>query len=199
MNVSPVTTWLRLTARTFRCVSVFALAGAVCGAADQPTSIEKTEVPIISMDEAVQKELLKLNQVLDANPKLEEQLRANVDRLTDSVVRAQHPELDALLKRQPDLPKALKSEQHFFVHRQIARLGRAKVTRKDAVELDKFLTQHTDISKALRKNPGQIVSPEFLIAHPPLAKFLESHPALSSVLLKRNDGSKKDKAAAPKK
>lgn len=64
---------------------------------------------------------------------------------------------------------------------------RSCVARKDAVELDKFLSANPDITKDLRKNPGQIVSGDFLIAHPPLARFFEAHPGLSSVLLKRAD------------
>ena len=195
MNASLPRSFLRSQLRVLRLFSALGAVTALGLAADT----EKPEVHIVSMDDAVQKELLKLNQSLDANPKLEEALRNNVDRLTDSVVRAQNPDLDALLKRQPDLPKALKSEQHFFVHRQIARLAKAKVTRKDAVELDKFLTQHPDIAKDLRKSPGQIVNGDFLIAHPPLAKFFEAHPGLSSVLLKRSDKKDAREKAAPGK
>src|SRR5688572_17013026 len=40
---------------------------------------EKSEIQIISMDDAVRKELMKLNEALDVNPKLEEDLRNNLD------------------------------------------------------------------------------------------------------------------------
>ncbi len=147
----------------------------------------QVEVPIVSMDAAVQQELLSLDRLLDTNPKLEETLRTNLDQLTQETFRAQNPDVDALLKRQPGLVRALKSERHFFINRQVARLARAKVTRKDAVALDEFLTAHPAIAKDLAKKPGQIVEGSFLIAHPPLAKFFEAHPALSSVLLQRSD------------
>lgn len=167
--------------RVFLAATLFA-ASAI--AADPAPQIE---VPIVSMDAAVQKELVNLDRLLDANPKLEETLRTNVDQLTQETFRSQNPDVDALLKRQPGIVGALKSERHFFIHRQVARLAQTKVTRKDAVALDEFLSGHPDIAKELRKKPGQIVEGSFLIAHPALAKFLETHPALSSVLLKRTD------------
>ncbi|MES2695384.1 MAG: hypothetical protein V4773_18045 [Verrucomicrobiota bacterium] len=161
---------------------------------------EKPEVPIISLDETIQKDLLNLDRLLDTNPKLEEELRTNADRLTESVFRAQNPEIDALLKRQPGLVKALKTEKHFFVHRQVARIAQQKVLRKDAVALDNFLTANPEIAKALRKKPSLIVDGSFLVAHPPLAKFFEAHPGLSSVLLKRQENKKeKDAKTAPQK
>jgi hypothetical protein len=194
MTASLLCSFSRVRLRAFALLAALLIATPAALAAD-----DKSEVQIISMDEAVQKELVKLNQTLDANPKLEEELRNNVDRLTETMYRQQNPAIDALLKQQPNLPKALKTERHFFVHRQIARLARAKVTRKDAVELDKFLSANPDITKDLRKNPGQIVNGDFLIAHPALARFFEAHPGLSSVLLKRadkRDGAKEKTAPA---
>lgn len=170
---------------------------AAAPAAVAADSSASAEVPIVSTDESVQKELLNLDRLLDTNPKLEEALRTNVDKLTQDTFRAQNPEVDALLKKQPGLVRALKTEQHFFVHRYVARYARAKVTRKDAIELDDFLTKHADIAKALQKKPSQIVEANFLIANPPLAKFFEAHPALSSVLLQRD--AKKQKTDAQKK
>ena len=172
-------------------VAVSALALATLTALPVAVGAEseaaKVEVPIVSTDEAIQSDLLKLDRLLETNPKLEETLRNNLDQLTQETFRAQNPEVDALLKRQPGLVRALRTEQHFFVNRQLARLARAKVTRKEVVALDEFLTAHPDIAKELRKKPGQIVNGDFLIAHPPLAKFFEAHPALSSVLLQRSE------------
>ena len=166
-----------------------ALCAAVYPAFGAESSVDAAtvQVPIVSSDEAVQGELLKLDRLLETNPKLEETLRTNMDHLTQDTFRAQNPEVDALLKRQPGLVSALKTEQHFFVHRYLARVGRSKVTRSDVIALDEFLTAHADIAKELRKKPGQIVNADFLIAHPALAKFFETHPALSSVLLKQSD------------
>jgi hypothetical protein len=180
---------------------LIALAAPLAGrAADasQP-AVPDVPTPIISVDENVQKELLSLDRLLDTNPKLEETLRNNVDQLTQEKFRAQNPDVDALLKRRPGLVRALKTEQHYFVHRTVARLAHAKVLRPDAVALDKFLNEHPDIAKALAKRPGQIVDPNFLVAHPELAAFFDKHPALSSVLLQRAEKRQGAKAAAEKK
>lgn len=183
--------------QVFFATAVIAFSVAVSAFAADPAP--QIEVPIFSMDESVQKELINLDRLLDSNPKLEETLRTNLDQLTQDTFRAQNPDVDALLKRQPGLVRALKSERHFFINRQVARLAQAKVTRKDAIALDEFLGAHPDIAKELRKRPGQIIEGSFLIAHPPLAKFFETHPALSSVLLKRSDKKQSGAKSDPKK
>lgn len=168
-----------------RCLSVLAAASALALPPIVEAADEKVEVPIISLDTTVQKDLLNLDRLLDSNPKLEEELRNNVDRLTESAFRVQNPDIDALLKKQPGLEKALKTEKHFFVHRYVARLAQQKVIRKDAVALDEFLTANPAIAKDLRKKPSLIVDSKFLVDHPALGKFFETHPGLSSVILKR--------------
>jgi hypothetical protein len=171
----------------FLLIGLIALAPVtpIVAAASAPADAAKVEVPIISTDEAVKKELLTLDQLLETNPQLEEKLRNNLEQLTQETFRMQNPDVDALLKRQPGIVPALKKERHFFVHRSIARLARTPLLRKDAIALDKFLSDHPDIVKALSKKRGQIVSGDFLVAHPPLAAFMEKHPSLSTVLLQQ--------------
>ena len=172
----------------------FTLLSASFGA---DAGTDTTAQVIISTDETVQRELLDLDRLLDTNPKLEETLRTNMDRLNDETFRKQNPEVDALIKRKPGVVRALRAEQHFFVLRAVGRLAQGKLLRKDIVDLDKFLAKERDILMALRKHPNQIVQSDFLIAHPPLAKFMEEHPSLSTVLLQRAD--KRDKAKDAKK
>jgi exonuclease VII large subunit len=148
---------------------------------------QTAETPSVSTDAAVQKDLAALDRALNTNAKLEEALRTNLDKLSEKSFRVQNPEVDDLLKKQPGLEKALKVDQHFLLRRAILRLARVKATRPDALALDKFLDDHPDIRKPLQRSPSQIVDAKFLIAHPPLARFLESHPALSSVLLQQQD------------
>jgi hypothetical protein len=186
----------------------FALSGALLALAFGPMSAiaadpappadTKVEVPIVSDDEMVNRDLAELDRLLDANPKLEEKLSANLEQLTQEKFRMENPEIDALLKRQPNLERALRVERYHFVHRSIARLARSRVTRADAIALDEFLTAHRDIARALQPRPSQIVEPDFLIAHPPLADFFTAHPSLSSVLLQR-DGKKQAPRSEKKK
>jgi hypothetical protein len=176
-----------------------ALAGGLLFAlsltAAEPSAVE---VPIISVDAGVQQDLQNLDRLLVTNPALEEKLRANVDQLTQEKFRVENPDIDALLKQQPGLTKALKSERHFFIHRYVARLANNQGVRKDAIALDDFLTAHPEIAKPLARKPSQIVDADFLIAHPALATFCETHPALSSVLLERAAKPKSGKVPAKK-
>jgi len=185
-----------LPLRSLVLATVIALLPAVSPLAGAE-SAATPEVPIISLDAKVQKDLANLDRLLASDPKLEEKLRNNIDQLSQEKFLAENPDIGALVKKQPTLPASLKTERHYFVNRQVARLAADKVTRKDALALDEFLTAHPDISKALIKKPNMIVDANFLIANPSLAKFLETHPSLSSVLLKRSD--KKAAKEAPKK
>jgi hypothetical protein len=166
--------------------------------AADPAPGDGQPVPIISADETVQKELLDLDRLLETNPKLEETLRTNMDRLTDETFRKQNPEVDALIKRKPGVVRALRAEQNFFVLRVVGRLAKGKLLHKDIVDFGNFLGKHEDIRAALMKRPRQIVESDFLIAHPALAKFMEEHPSLSTVLLQRQDKRDKDKAGKKK-
>lgn len=163
------------------------IAFAAVAPASAADSAPAAEAVSISPDAAVQKELAELDRLLNTNAKLEEALRTNLDKLSQQSFRAQNPEVDALLKKQPGLVNALKMDPHFLLRRAIARLARVKVTRPDAIALDKFLQDHPDIRKPLEKNPTQIVDSKFLIANPQLGRFLETHPVLSSVLLQQQE------------
>lgn len=179
----------RLSFRAALCAASLLLAAGAARAADAAP-----EAASVSTDAAVQKELAELERALSTNSKLEETLRVNIDQLMSQSFRAQNPDVDALLKKQPGLANALKVDQQFLLRRAIARLARVKVTRPDALALDQFLKDHPDIRKALQKNPSQIVDSKFLMANPQLGRFLETHPVLSSVLLQRQDeAAKKEK------
>jgi hypothetical protein len=148
-----------------------------------PPATDKVAVAIVSTDETVRKELLELDQRLLANPKLEEALSNNLDRLTEASFLKNNPDVATLVKQQPGAVPALKAERHFLIHRYIARRARGPLLRPDVVALDKFLSAHLEIRKALDSEPSQIVEAKFLIAHPSLGGFFDEHPSLSSVLL----------------
>jgi hypothetical protein len=160
--------------------------GATLAAAEPtPPAAPKVAVPIVSSDEAVKKELMELDRVLDANPKFEEILRKNIDQLEQEAFRKNNPDIDVLIKQQPGIVLALKVERHFLIHRYVARRARGPLLRPDVLALDKFLTGHRDIRAALDNEPAQIVNANFLIAHPSLGEFFDQHPSLSTILLEK--------------
>jgi hypothetical protein len=152
-------------------------------------------VPIVSSDEMVQKNLQTLNQYLDANPKLEDNLRTNIDQIDQPAFRRQNPAWDAYLKRQPEAAAALRAEKGFLLHRALARITRTRMMRRDVVALDAFLEAHPDILKPVQSHPRLLVDSNFLIAHPALGEFLQKHPSLSTALIESSAPKKKPDAA----
>ena len=134
-----------------------------------PINLQGT-LPIVSLDEAVQKTLMEFDQVLDANPKLEEIVRNNLDQLAGKEFRRKDPDIDVLFKQKPRIAPALKAEPEFPIHPHIARLARGPMMRPDVPALHEFLDTHPDIHKLLEGKPSQTLEGDFLIAHPSLGE-----------------------------
>ena len=84
--------------------AAFVFATVTAGAAETATPTEpKIAAVILSPDEAVQKELEELDRLLVVNPKFEEILRANIDRLEAEEFRKAFPDVDVLLTQKPAL------------------------------------------------------------------------------------------------
>jgi hypothetical protein len=195
--LSPASSQLR-SGWLFAFLAVLSLPASVV-AAESAAAANATAPIILSTDEMVKVELLNLDKVLEADPKLEEKLRLNLDQLLDAKYRANNPDVDALLRSRPAVVPALAKERRFLLHRAIVRMAHAPVVRRDIVQLDEFLDAHLDIQRALEKRPRQIVESSFLIAHPTLAQFFEKHPGLSTALLENAEKRATNKAANPKK
>lgn len=151
-----------------------------------PPVAPRSATPIITSDEAVQKNLVALDRLLDvSNPKLEETLRKNIDQLDAGEFRKTNPEIDVVLTEQPWIVSALKVERHFLIHRYVAHRARGPLLRPDIVAFDNFLSAHREIGRALDNDPAQILEASFLVTHPSLGKFFDQHPNLSTVLLEK--------------
>lgn len=171
----------RFTRLPFLAALVF-VAPLMVGAADAPPAV-KAPVPVFSLDENVRNQLLELDRRLEADPKLEQKLTENVDKLTDEAFRKNNPDIDRLLQQQPQVVAALKVERHFLIHRYVVRRARGPVLHADVRALDEFLYANPAVRDALEKQPAQITEGVFLTAHPKLAEFFDQHPSLSTALL----------------
>lgn len=58
-------------------------------------------VSVVTTDPAVQKELVELDALLDANPDFERVLRDNIDQLEGESFRKTHPDVANLFNRKP--------------------------------------------------------------------------------------------------
>jgi len=167
-------------------MAAVALALAVTLAVAEPTppASQTIATPIVSSDKAVQKTLADFDRLLDAsNPKIEEIFRQNASHLEEAEFRKSNPEIDVMLKQQPEIVPALRVERHFLLHRYIAHRAHGPLLRADVVALDEFLAAHPDIRQALNHHPSQILESGFLIANPSLGEFFDQHPSLSTILL----------------
>jgi hypothetical protein len=139
-------------------------------------------VPILTADEKIQAELNDLSQFLETNPKIEEALRADVEKATDAAFLKLNPAWDQHLQQRPNTIRALRVERGFLLHRALARMARTPLLRDEVAKFDAFLDKNPAILRSLERNPRLIRDGTFLTANSALAEFLTAHPALSTAL-----------------
>jgi hypothetical protein len=172
--------------------------GSACFAAETAPVVQ-APVPIVTNDAKVEASLREFDHFLDVNPRMQELVQSNMDQLDNKTFLDEHPELKAELERQPNIAPALKAEPNFLIHRTLARSARRPVIRQDMAQLDRFLAAHPDIHSEVKKKPRLLVDPDYMIAHPVLAKFYQENPALSTILLERQEKRDAKKAAGEQK
>ena len=167
-------------------IALASVAASLVAADATPPGAPQVATPIVSSDEATQKNLADLDRLLDSSDlKFEETLRKNVDQLEAAEFRSSNPEIDVVLKERPWIAPTLKAERHFLIHRYVAHRARGALLRPDVIALDEFLTAHPDIRQALDSEPARIFASDFLMANPSLGEFFDQHPSLSTILLEK--------------
>jgi hypothetical protein len=186
--------------RLFTAALFTAAFGSSCFAAETAsTPTVQAPVPIVTNDAKVEASLRELDHFLDVNPRMQELLQTNIDQIEHESFIDQHPEWKEELKRNPNIAPALKAEPNFLLHRTLAHTARRPVIRQDMAQLDHFLEAHPDIRTEVKKRPRLLVDPDYLIAHPVLAKFYQENPALSTILFERQEKRDAKKATSEQK
>jgi phage-related protein len=84
---------------------------------------------------------------------------------------AQHPGVREEVR---DNPNGFMSREQGFDRREDDR----DVTRRELVNMDRFMDSHPEIAERLRKDPSLVNNKEFVEDHPALQQFLAQHPGV---------------------
>ncbi|HVU36479.1 MAG TPA: hypothetical protein VHE61_23775 [Opitutaceae bacterium] len=153
------------------------------GTARCATQSAPGSTPVVSTDVGVRHQLRQLDRYLNIHPRMEQMLLQNASRLQTESFLQNNPEWADWLESQPGMGRAIKAERNFLLHRILTRSTRIPVLPQDVEAFDRFLDAHPEINRPVQQNPELLVDSHFLTAHPALATFYDSYPALSTILL----------------
>ncbi len=164
-------------------LALFALT-AGCTAAPTKATPPLVATPVKTDSATLQANLLQLDAFLDQNTNttLEADLRQDIRLAEDAEFLKKYPTWKQLRDERPALVLALRSEDHFLLHRALARMtGNLPLEARHLQRLDSFLESHPTIQAGLEADPSRLIDGDFLVKNPPLAAFFYRHPDLYTV------------------
>jgi hypothetical protein len=112
-----------------------------------------------------------MDQYLDKHPGEARDLNAYPARINDSDYLAHHKDLDAFLKKHPDVRDEFTHNPSSFMHQE---------SNFDAcAQMDDFLNNHRNLAKDLNSNPDNVKDDSYLNHHKDLKGFLAKNPGVS--------------------
>jgi len=121
--------------------------------------------------------LLRFELFLDQHPNIEARLAENPAILNNQAFQRNHPVIAQFLARHPAIGAELAAQPRWFVHRELARVSAAPVTREQLAGFDHFLDLHPGLDRLLVQHPRLLQRAEFLHNNPELHEYLKRHPA----------------------
>jgi hypothetical protein len=133
-------------------------------------------------DDITRNDVAQMDRFLDDHREIAEQLRRDPSLINDQKWVAAHPALQDFLHNNPQIAQAFKADPNLFIHDAERYNQRDDISRRDVVEMNRFLDTHPEIAEQLRRDPRLVDNPQWVEAHPQLHEFLQSHPQLTAAL-----------------
>lgn len=111
-----------------------------------------------------------MDQYLDKHPGEARDLNAYPTRINDSDYLAHHKDLDAFLKKHPDVRDEFTHNPSAFMHQES--------TFEACAQMDDFLNNHRNLAKDLNSNPDDVKDGSYLDHHKDLKGFLVKNPGV---------------------
>jgi hypothetical protein len=147
-----------------------------------PTAMPPTSTSPPSTDDITRREVAEMDQFLDNHPEISEQLRKDPSLIDNRKWVAAHPALQEYMQDHPRMSEAFRTNPNLFMRdeeRYERHEGDHDISRRDVVEMDRFLDSHPEISEQLRKDPSLIDNKQWVANHPGLQEYLKSHPQVA--------------------
>jgi hypothetical protein len=116
-------------------------------------------------------QVARMDAYLDKHPNEARELNAYPARINDSDYLSHHKDLQAFLKRNPEVREQFMSNPSAFM--------RQESTFDACAQMDDFLNAHKKIAKDLDQNPANVKDTAFLDHHKDLKHFFDKNPGVN--------------------
>lgn len=140
-----------------------------------PNAQQQTRQP---GDDITRRDVADMDHFLDSHPEVAEQLRKDPSLIDNNRWVSAHPELQNYLQEHPQIADAFRSNPNQFMHDE-DRTDRNDITRRDVVDMDRFLDSHPEVANQLRRDPSLIDNRRWVSDHPELQDYLQKHPQIA--------------------
>ncbi len=121
--------------------------------------------------EGSQGDVATMDAYLDKHRDEARDLNAYPARVNDSDYLAHHKDLEAFLKKHPDVREEFTHNPSAFMHQES--------TFDACAQMDDFLDSHKNVGKDLDQNPASVKDADYLDHHKDLKNFLAKNPGVS--------------------
>jgi hypothetical protein len=172
-------------------VSAHAQATATQSAATQDRQAAPEPMP---GDDITRRDLARFDQFLDNHRDIAEELRRTPSLIDDPQYLERHPELNTYLQDHPSVKEEISAHPDTFMRLEDTWARDAGQRDRDAggqdrganqraaVDFDRFLDQHREISEQVRRDPSLCDNSKFVDSHPALQTYLQDHPEVRDQL-----------------
>jgi hypothetical protein len=153
--------------------------GATTGPATPPTS----DRPIGDRDDITRRDIAEMDHFLDEHPEIAQQLRKDPSLIDNRRWVSDHPALQEYLQNHPQISATFRTNPNLFMRdeeRYDRETSDRNISRRDVVEMDRFLDAHPEIAEQLRKDPSLIDNKQWVANHPALQEYLKTHIDVSA-------------------
>jgi hypothetical protein len=134
-------------------------------------------------DDITRRDVADMDHFLDEHPEIAQQLRKDPSLIDNRQWVANHPALQEYLQNHPQISATFRANPNLFMRdeeRYDRQTSDRNISRRDVVEMDRFMDAHPEIAEQLKKDPSLIDNKQWVANHPALQEYLKTHIDVSA-------------------
>jgi hypothetical protein len=134
-------------------------------------------------DDITRRDVAEMNHFLDEHPEIAQQLRKDPSLIDNRKWVSDHPALQEYLQNHPQISATFRANPNLFMRdeeRYDRETSDRNISRRDIVDMDRFLDAHPEIAEQLKKDPSLIDNRQWVANHPALQEYLKTHIDVSA-------------------
>jgi len=134
-------------------------------------------------DDITRRDVAEMDHFLDEHPEIAQQLKKDPSLIDNRRWVSDHPALQEFLQNHPQISATFRANPNLFMHdeeRYDRQTSDRNISRRDIVDMDRFLDAHPEMAEQLKKDPSLIDNKQWVANHPALQEYLKTHIDVSA-------------------